>query len=370
MRIGFDAKRAVQNFTGLGNYSRFVISNLAKFYPNNTYQLFSPRPSNHKEIAHSNNIESITKNGFRPFWRTFGIINNIKKARLDIYHGLSNELPYGIDKSGVKSIVTIHDLIFLRYPSFYPFIDRKIYNLKAKYACKVADRIIAISECTKRDIMHYYGIDPNKIDVVYQGCFSIFSEKVSDEKKQKVINKHKLPPKFILSIGSIEDRKNILLIVKALKNVADDIHFVAIGKQRKYAEEVKQYASMNGLDHRVHLMSKIPLADLPAILQSSEIFIYPSLYEGFGIPIIEALSSGVPVIAAKGSCLEEAGGEHSIYVNPHDEDEMAREINKLLADSSLRETMIREGLEYVKRFSDENCTNEMMKVYQKAMLRL
>lgn len=366
MKIGFDAKRATQNFTGLGNYSRFIINNMVRYFPENTYELFSPRKVIDKldnEIIKSKNIDIFVKQTSKPFWRTMGITKDIQNEKIDIYHGLSNELPIGIDQISAKSIVTIHDLIFLRYPEFYPLVDRKIYNAKACYACKVADKIVAVSECTKRDIIEFYNTDPNKIEVVYQGCSSIFKEIVDVETKLATIKKYTLPSKFILSIGSIEDRKNILLIVKALKYLPD-VHFVTIGKRRKYTEKVIKYAIENNLSDRVHILNDVPLNDLPAILQSSDVFIYPSKYEGFGIPIIEALYSKVPVIAAIGSCLEEAGGPNSIYVNPYDEKHLAQEIERLLADPQLRELMIREGYKYVTRFSDEACTRSLMKVYE------
>lgn len=366
MRIGFDAKRAVSNFTGLGNYSRFVISNLMKYYPENVYKLFIPKlPQESKdkenETRKDEKVYSI-KQSHKPFWRTMGIVKDIKEERIDIYHGLSNELPYRINKAGVKSIVTIHDLIFINYPQFYNLIDRIIYDIKAKYACKVADRIIAVSDCTKRDIIRHYHIDPSKIDVVYQGCFPIFKEPADGLKKKEVRHKYNLPDQYLLSIGSIEERKNILLIVKALKYIPD-IHFIAIGKQKDYADKVMRYAMEHNLSDRVHFFSKVPLTDLPAILQESKIFIYPSLYEGFGIPIIEALNSGIPVIAARGSCLEEAGGPHSIYVDPYNESELAEQVKSLLENDQQRILMVKEGLEYVKRFSDEECTNELIKVY-------
>lgn len=365
MKIGFDGKRAVSNRTGLGNYSRFVISNLVKYYSKNTYKIFSEKKPS-KEIKEAINLldsDYIFKQTKMPFWRTLGINKAIEKEDLDIYHGLSNELPFRIDHTGIKSIVTIHDLIFLKYPQFYPVIDRIIYNIKAKYACKVSDRIVAVSECTKRDIMGYYGIPSEKIDVVYQGCFSIFKESADETKKREVKEKYNLPSKYLLSVGSIEERKNILLIVKALKHIPN-IHFVSVGKQQKYAEEVKKYALENGLSDRVHLLSNIPLFDLPTIIQCCKVFIYPSLYEGFGIPIIEALNSKVPVIGAKGSCLEEAGGPNSIYVNPHEELELAKQVNRLLSDHSLCDKMISEGLEYVKRFSDKSCTDALYEVYK------
>lgn len=368
MKVGFDAKRAIQNFTGLGNYSRFVISNLIKYYPNNIYKLFSaklPDKNNNTEIP-QDKVKYSIKNTRKPLWRTFGIIQNIKEADIDIYHGLSNELPFNIQKTGVKSVVTMHDLIFLRYPKYYPFIDRIIYNVKANYACKVADKIVAVSECTKRDIIKYYNTPADKIEVVYQGCFPIFKEKVCKKKKLEVKAKYNLPDDFLLSVGSIEDRKNILLIVKALKQIPN-IQFIAIGKKKKYAEKVLKYAEDNGLSDRVHLISNVPLADLPAIMQSCKIFIYPSLYEGFGIPIIEALNSAVPVIGATGSCLEEAGGPDSVYVDPRNETELAVQINRLLDNEEARERMVERGLQYVQRFSDEQCTKDMYSVYEKLL---
>lgn len=366
MLIGYDAKRILHNFTGLGNYSRFVISNMRQFFPQNNYLLFS------KKISFSDKLESEFKDELiyrtnktdKKLWRSWRIIQDIEKENIDIYHGLSNELPFHINKTTAKSVVTIHDLIFLKYPRFYPLIDRTIYNLKAKYACRVADKIVAVSECTKRDIMKYYKISPDKIDVVYQGCFSIFKQKRNNEEIAEIKRKHNLPERYLLSVGSIEERKNILLVIKAIKEIPN-LHLVAIGKQqRKYAKTLHAYISKHGLADRVHLKSGTPLADLPAIYQGATVFVYPSLYEGFGIPILEALCSGIPVIGATGSCLEEAGGPHSIYVNPHDEQELIRQLNRILSDRELAEKMVCEGYKYSTRFSDEACTKNMMKVYQ------
>lgn len=365
IKIGYDAKRATLNFTGLGNYSRFIIKNIAMRYPSMSYFLYSPRPASSKTrkgLNGSNNITHVIKHGVKPFWRTKGIIKDIKNQKIDIYHGLSNELPVGIQHANVKSIVTIHDLIFRIHPHFYPFIDRVIYDIKARYACKHADKIIAVSECTKKDIIKVYGVEPSKIEVVYQGCFPDFATIASSNLKKEVKEKYQLPSNFILSVGSIEERKNILLIVKALKQIPD-IHFVAIGRKRDYADEVEKYAREHNLSERVHLLTDISLEHLPAIFQLANIFIYPSIYEGFGIPLLEAQNSGLPVIAAKGSCLEEAGGPHSIYVDPYDENDLALAITKVLTDYKLREQMIEDGKEYVKQFSPEKCIDNLKAVY-------
>ncbi len=364
-RIGFDAKRAVQNYTGLGNYSRFVISNLTKYYPENTYELFSPKlPTQNSKIYLNKDSRFITQRGFKPLWRTIGITKAIRNEKLSIYHGLSNELPYKIATTECKSVVTIHDLIFRRLPHSYPVIDRRIYDAKARYACKVADKIVAVSECTKRDIIHYYNTDPGKIEVVYQGCSDTFKTIVDKEKRAEVIQKYNLPKKYILSVGTIEERKNILLIAKALKLLPDNVHFVSVGRKREYAKKVEDYVAKNGLENRVHLINNVSHEDLPAIIQSCAVFVYPSLYEGFGIPIIEALYSKVPVIGATESCLEEAGGPDSIYVDPKDEKQLAKEICRVLDDENLRNKMIEKGYEYVQRFSDKACTDRLMEVYK------
>lgn len=364
MKIGFDAKRAIANKTGLGNYSRFVINNLAHYYPENSYILFSEKakPAN-SELSNSKSIYYVIKERFAFLWRVLGIKKEIVANQVDIFHGLSNEIPYNINKSKVKSVLTMHDVIFRVYPKFYPFIDRIIYNIKAKYSCKQADHIVAVSECTKRDVMKYYGISDDKISVVYQGCNSVFYQKYSVDEKNAIQQKYNLPSKFLLSVGTIEERKNILQIVKVLEGLSDDIHFVAIGKGKDYANRVQKYIDTNNLSDRVHFLTAVPLADLPIIYQSAQIFIYTSLYEGFGIPIVEAQACGIPVIAATGSCLEEAGGEHSIYVDSHNVEELSLVICNLLSNPELCDEMVRKGKEYIKRFSDEECTKAMMKVY-------
>lgn len=368
MRIGYDAKRVLRNFTGLGNYSRFVISNMKKNFPENHYLMFVEKRSYPEKLEEEfkKDDDYVTNDRQAMFWRSWQVIKDIQRTDIEIYHGLSGELPFRIHTTKAKSVVTVHDLIFRRYPRFYSGIDRFIYNVKARYACRTADKIVAVSECTKRDIIRYYDVAPEKIEVVYQGCFPVFRQKKSKEEKEDVRKRHNLPERYLLSVGSLEERKNLLLVLKAIKDLPD-IHLVAVGGQRSYAKKLKAYLSKHGLEDRVHLKSGIPLSDLPAIYQSAAVFVYPSLYEGFGIPIIEALSSGVPVIGATGSCLEEAGGPHSVYVDPHDAKELARQINRILSDKSLADTMIDEGYRYVGRFADEACTARLMAVYKRLL---
>ena len=371
MNIGFDAKRIVQNNTGLGNYGRYMIEILSSFYPDNCYFLFAPKKKKNERLnplLAQSNVSFVFPSGIDriipTIWRTTGIRKDLINKKLAIFHGLSNELPVGIRHSKVKSVVSIHDLIFMRYPEYYNTIDRWIYRWKFRRACRIADRIIAISECTKREIISFFSVPAEKITVVYQGCHPQFHQAVTDEKKQEIRKKYGLPKNFLLYVGSIESRKNLLLAVKALSRLPSNIHLVAIGKSTSYQKKVETYARQFGLESQLHIRNNFLFSDLPAVYQSAAVFIYPSFFEGFGIPVIEALSSGVPVIAATGSCLEEAGGTSSVYVNPEDDYELAAKIFEIINDESLANRMKEAGKIYVKRFDDEKIASEIIRIYQ------
>ncbi|GCB33146.1 glycosyltransferase family 4 protein [Bacteroides faecalis] len=374
MKIGFDGKRAVQNYTGLGNYSRYIAEILCRFYPENSYLLYAPKKRDNKRLEklteQFRQLSIIYPKGtfwkkLSSIWRIKGITRQLEEEEINLFHGLSNELPLNIHKSPIKSIVTIHDLIFLRFPQYYHFIDRKIYTYKFRKACENADRIIAISECTKRDIIDYFQIPASKIEVVYQGCDPIFEQTVCEEIKKEIRNKYQLPARFILNVGSIEDRKNSLLAVQALLQLSKDIHLVIVGKRTPYTKKIEQFVNDHHLTKRVHIFSNIPFSDLPVFYQCAEIFTYPSYFEGFGIPIIEALHSGTPVVAAKGSCLEEAGGPDSLYINPNSVEEIGVAFNRILNDNSLRQKMVENGKQFVKRFSDQEQAKLIMNIYEK-----
>jgi len=368
MHIGFDGRKAIQSFTGPGNYSRFVLNLLMLHHPDNQYFLYAAkRLEKASGIPENMVLRHPSRFSYPILWRLRGISGAIKKDKIDLFHGLSNDLPLGISNSKIPSVVTIHDLIFLRFPEFYSFIESNIYKYQYKYACKNASRIIAVSKQTKQDLITLLNVPEDKIDVVYQGCNSVFQTKASDDKKKATRSLYKLPKRYILQVGLIEERKNLLLTVKALKSVPKEIKLVVIGRETDYATEVKHYIDTNYLGNRVIFLKNIPAKDMPAIYQCAELFVYPSEFEGFGIPVIEALYSGIPVIAATGSCLEEAGGPGSCYIHPKDDVQLAWNINSILNNPEKRENMIRDGFEYVKTFSEEQLVSNLMNVYKKAL---
>jgi glycosyltransferase involved in cell wall biosynthesis len=366
LKIGYDGKRAANNLTGLGNYSRSLIEALANQFPQNKYFVYSPKVKTAKQIDvffENENIElKLPQNGSF-LWRSVNILKDLVRDDVQIYHGLSHEIPFAIQHTRIKSIVTIHDLIFLRFPKYYKFIDRKLYEWKSKAACKNANKIIAISEKTKSDIIEFYGINSDKIEVIYQSCDDSFKNVFPDSVLNRIRATYKIPEKYILNVGTIEERKNLKLIVQALENVEQDYKLVVIGKQTSYFKTVEKEIEKLGLKNRIIFLQNIPFADLPGIYQMASLFVYPSFYEGFGIPIIEALYSGIPVIAATGSCLEEAGGPDSVYVSPTDSKSLASEINRILKSKILQKEMKEKGLEFVQKFNSPLITTQLMYCY-------
>lgn len=384
MNIGFDAKRAAQNRTGLGNYSRFVIRILSEKFAGNQYHLYTPKPHRMPYLQEIPTLKHLFLHfppqgiwsRLRSLWRVWGITKDIQKDGIHIFHGLSNELPLNIGTpeqrkmkaggKGCKYIVTVHDLIFIHTPQYYHWIDRQIYNFKFRRACLCADRVIAVSEYTKQEIMHYYHTPESKIDVVYQGCDPVFSQKIEEGKLQEVKARYQLPNKFVLYVGSIEERKNLMLVAKAMAklNRRAAIHVVAVGRRTAYVDKIQDFLKAQGIEHLFHFYHQVPYADLPSFYKWASTFAYPSRIEGFGIPLLEAISSGVPAIGCTGSCLEEAGGPNSIYVNPDDAQGMADAILRTCTDEDLRQHMISEGKKYALNFSDEKLSHDLMKVYE------
>lgn len=372
LHIAFDAKRLFHNFTGLGNYSRTLVQNLAHFHPEHQYHLYSPKLNTHPEtqaFLSPTKFHTHTANGtLKAWWRTRGILSDLKEHDTDIYHGLSHEIPIGIRQTSIKSVVTIHDLIFKVYPDFFPWIDRQIYDFKFKYACQKADKIIAISENTKRDIIRFYNIPEEKIQVIYQTCQEIFKEILPKEKRLQGLEKYNLPKDFLLYVGSIIERKNLMNIVQALELLPTDlkIPLVVVGSGKKYKQKVQEYIAAKKLEQYVYFIN-IDFQDLPALYQQAQLFIYPSVYEGFGIPIIEALYSQTPVITTKVSSLPEAGGPAAYYVNEPTAEQIATGIEKILSHHHLQEQMIQAGNIYTENFDKKYLSDKLMGLYRKLM---
>jgi len=372
MIIGFDAKRYFANFTGLGNYSRTLVENLVKYHPENRYQLYTFKaPAQRDSFPLSEPCVSIHTPGSLPgrlsgsLWRSYLIRSDLVLGPPDIYHGLSHEIPVGIGKS-IKTVVTIHDLIFLRHPEFYRAAERMIYVRKFRHACRRADRIVAVSEQTRRDVIEFFGIPADRIETIYQSCDPVFSLAVEDSARRAVRAKYRLPDNYILYVGSFNKRKNLIGLVEALSLMKNalDVHLVLVGDGRQVKEQLRERVRQLNLEKRVFIRSGIPNADLPAVYQSARLFVYPSFYEGFGIPIIEAMSGRVPVVTSRNGCFPEAGGPDSLYVDPEKPAELAAAMERVLTDSRLAARMIEKGAAYVKRFDGRKTSAHLVRLYR------
>ncbi len=365
MRIGFDAKRAYHNTSGLGNYSRDLLRILSQNWENDSFFLFNPKPSLKKFGVNSNNVTQITPERrwkkWSSLWRIHGIAKVAKELQLDVYHGLSNELPANISKK-IKTIVTIHDLIFERFPEWYSTVDRKIYRKKFKSAAQVANVVVTISEQSKTDLISFYNIEEEKIKVVYQSCHKAFQNSISKNTLDAVAEKYNLPKKYLLYVGTIEKRKNLLTVFEAIEN-EPEIEIVVVGKKTKYAKTVFDFVENSNLKNRVHYLSGINMDELAAVYRAAHTFVYPSQFEGFGIPIIEALFSRVPVITSTGSCFSEAGGPHSIYLPYNGVDQWNKNIIELWNDDAKCHEIAEKGWEYAQQFTDENILSKWEEIY-------
>ncbi len=365
LKLGFEAKRVFTNYTGLGNYCRTLLEQLAEQFPENHYVLYSPKLTRNARTAFFSEHPAFSLRKISTWARSLDLRKEIQTDKIQVFHGLSHELPW--KHSSCASVVTIHDLIALRFPEQYSVVDRKIYQTKMKRACQTADHIIAISQSTKRDLMDFYALPESKISVVYQDCDPAFRQVCTEEEKAAVRQKYELPERFLLSLGTIIERKRLLSILEALYKMPekDRIPLVVVGKGGAYREKCHEFVTQKQLTKWVYFRENITFQDLPALYQQARVFLYPSAYEGFGIPVLEAQHSGVPLITSRFSSLPEVGGAHSIQLDPDDTENLKTAILELIADNERRQQMIKEGYKHVEQFAAERTIPQLMGVYQK-----
>jgi glycosyltransferase involved in cell wall biosynthesis len=375
MKIGFDSKRLFCNYTGLGNYSRTLLRNLGRFFPENDYLLYTTGIRNNPEtnlfLQGFPFMTRMADTFFKSYWRTYSIKKQMISDKILLFHGLSNEIPVNIHKTSIKTVVTIHDLIFNIHPETYTAIDRKIYDNKFRYAAVHADRIIAISENTKKDISEQYNIDPSKIDVIYQACNPAFYELKNQSENDQIIRQYSIPSEYLLTVGRVEPRKNLKKIIESFNYLKRDLRLplVIIGKGGKYKKEAEKMAAKAGIDKSLIWIDSLGnTMHLQSIYQNAKALIYPSLYEGFGLPVAEALLSRTPVITSSGSSLKEAGGPDSLYIDPESPEQIAGAIEKVLTETVYRQNMIEKGYSFAHReFAPETLTRQVMLSYQKTL---
>lgn len=372
MLIGYDAKRAFRNNTGLGNYSRGVIGGVMSYELRvkseaGTVVLYTPSVKGRYEHFFENMpLRVVEPKGvwkvMKSVWRSVGVSRAVKRDGVEFFHGLSHELPYGLPK-GVKKVVTMHDLIVYRFPEFFKPADSVIHRLKMRHACRVADVVVAISEQTKCDLMEFLEVPEEKIRVVYQSCDDIFwgvqgAQGVQDDRD--VRKKYGLPDRYVLCVGTLEERKNQLRVIEAMKRLPEDVALVLVGRPRgDYGQRV-----LACTNERVRVLSGASFTDFPSLYRGAVASVYLSRFEGFGIPVLESLCCDCPVVTSDVSSMPEAGGDAALYAAPEDVDTVAAHLLRLCTDETFRQERIEKGRLQRRKFAPEKVSADMMEVYK------
>ncbi|MBO4753774.1 MAG: glycosyltransferase family 4 protein [Bacteroidales bacterium] len=358
MKIGFDAKRYYHNHTGLGNYSRSIIKGLQALYPDDDYLLYDEKT----------------------FSRTFKLGRKAARDGCTLFHGLSNELPSDILKSGVRSILTFHDVAWRTYPQMYHWLDRQIYDFKYGRSCHVANHVIAISESTKKDIIRFYDIPEVKISVIYQPVQDLFYKPLSQEEADKLIAdavasgmiSSSLPQDFILNVGSINSRKNLLGLVQALELIPTEQRppLLVVGNGREYKQDVLNYIAKHHLEQYVRIETRVSDNKvLQALYSKALLMAYPSHYEGFGLPVVEAALQQCPILTSNVSSLPEAAGPGALLCDPDDVESIHKYLTELLDDSSMAQRLAEVAEEYARsHFDPRSLTEQLHDLYNEIAL--
>lgn len=344
---------------------------MLKYAPHYDYHFYTPKINLHFQSFLGDKPgcqivlpDSKWEQWLHPLWRSKGIVNQLENDGIQLFHGLSNELPLGLEKAGIKSVLTLHDLIFLRFPQYYPRVDRMFYRKKFERSCKEADVVVAISQQTALDIQEFYQIDTSKLKIIYQDCHPRFRKSVSQEEIKTVRFKYDLPEQYLLSVGTLESRKNQLTLLKAYTQLpADRPPLVLVGRKTAYFEQMESFFQSAGIEQELIFLELVEADDLPAIYHAALAMAYVSEFEGFGLPLLEAMCTGTPVLTSTTSCFSEVVGEAALYSHPHDVDAMTDALHRLVYTSAVREKLKAHCAEQAARFSAEKMAGELANIY-------
>lgn len=373
LTIGYDAKRAFNNASGLGNYSRLLVESMVKYHPENQYLLFTPKISQNwlswQQQMQASGVASLLpprrlQRIFHSYWRSVGVSKEAPGKGIQIYHGLSHELPVNMAKRGIKTVVTMHDLIFLRYPEYFPRIDRFFYERKFKQACQDADAIVSISEQTTADLIRFLKADPKKIRQIYQDCHPIFRNDIVESDLAAFKLKHQLSFPYIYVAGSFEKRKNHLRAMEAYAQLpADRPKLVFAGKKTTYLQEMLKLATKLEIAAEVSVLQNLAFEELPFLYAGAEFTAYLSEFEGFGLPVLESMAVGTPVLTSNISSMPEVGGNAALYAPPTDVEAIAMQMRLLLFDEEGNDAVRKLIKPQSEQFSAEKMANQLHTLY-------
>ena len=371
MKIGIDIRVIGKNRTGDEVYFFNLVKNLAVADRENEYFLFADRdpekdPDLRREIKKlelGSNFKIIFLNSLNRFWwNLWALPNYLKKNPLDLFH-TQYIAPFWMPKN-IKLVLTIHDISFNFFPEYIKKTDLLFLKTLIPRSLRRADKIITVSANEQKKIVDFYKIAPEKVDFTYNGVdFARFSHEYSAEEKENVRKKYSLPEKFLLYIGTLQPRKNILIVIRSMESL--DIKFVIAGKRdaHNFDQKINEAIEKNGLQDKIIFPGWIDEEDKPILLQMADCFVFPSLYEGFGIPIIEAMAAGLPVVCSDIPVLREIGKNAALLCDPKNSQQFEENILKTSNDQPLREKLVRTGIETAQNFTWQKTAEKTLEVY-------
>lgn len=368
-RIGIDFTAASRERAGIGRYARELIRALARFDHTHSYTLFVPRDA-HADLLRFDwppnftiRRAPFTERYLAAMWHRARIPLPVEVfiGKVDVFYSPDFLLPPTFAQ---RKLVTVHDLSYVRVPECFPRPLLNYLNQAVPPSVAHADLILADAVSTQRDLSEVYRIPPEKIKVLYSGVDARFSPNVPNESRARVRQWTQGKP-YILSVGTLQPRKNYVRLIEAFAQVISklpnsNLQLVIAGGHGWMYEQIFQTVERLNLQERVLFPQFVSDDDLPALYTDATLFVYPSLYEGFGLPVAEAMACGVPVVSSNASSLPEVGGDAVLYFDPHNTDAMAEAIHRALTDESLREQLRTRGIEQAKKFSWEKAARELM----------
>lgn len=357
MRIAFDAKRAYNNARGLGQYARQLLIGLRELdqemslYTSGKNQVWTFPEFNDPKV------EVVKKSGLLgAYWRRSRLGRQAEKSGAQVFHGLSNELPADIPQT-LPSVVTIHDLLFLDHPYLYPLVDRLIYKQKVRQALETADVVAVTSDAVKNSIKHFFPAFERKLHKVYQCADPVFFSSAEEDFPLP------LPDSFVLCVGAIEARKNQLSLLKGMVEAKLDLPLVLVGNGKRYWKDIQFWARQNHWDKRILQVSGISNAQLATLYRKATLLAYPSLNEGFGIPLVEAMATGTPILTSNGEVFQEVCGEAAVYIDPQQPSSIAAGL-KVIQEPQKRAELTLFGKQRSKAFTRASFASQMLEIYK------
>ena len=366
MKIGIDARPIQGTFTGDSTYWRGLIEALSRLDVDITLYLDARLPEPEIAVSRSIPVRILHAPNGR-IWSAWAFPRALKEDGIQMAH-----VQYTIPpRMPCPTVTTIHDVSFKRGPEFFRLKDRMILSWAAKRASKKAARIVVPSEHTKNELIQLYRTDPDKIAVTYEGVDKQFRPMDCNVTRAWVSGKYGIHSPYVLALGVIQPRKNLGRLLEGFAqlkgNLESEHKLVIVGKQGWKESGIERRIADLGLAEDVILTGYVPYGDLPALYSAADVFVYPSVYEGFGLPPLEAMACGTPVITSDCSSLPEVVGEAGIMVDPYDPDAFAEAMARVLSSESLRAEMSTRGLAQASKFSWDKMAQETLEVYQTVM---